>query len=129
VTEINHTHGHTPDSGQAPLPGFLARLLAAPKSRPRPARAPAGRAPSAYAAAVLRGELAKLATAKPGTRNDTLNQVAFTLGTHITKGTLSRALAEAALSEVAQRWGGDVGKNLDTIERGLGDGESKGGTR
>ena len=118
------------DTAPAPLPVFLARLLTAPKPRPRPAtRAPAGRAPSAYAAAVLRGELAKLATAKPGTRNDTLNAAAFTLGTHVSKGTLSRALAEAALSEVAQRWGGDVGKSLNTIERGLNDGERKGGTR
>ncbi|HEV2344515.1 MAG TPA: bifunctional DNA primase/polymerase [Actinocrinis sp.] len=119
------------DTVPAVLPCWLARLLAAPKSPPRPARMAhtAARSSSGYGAAVLRGELAKLTSARAGTRNDTLNAVAFTLGTHVARGTLTRALAEAALTQVAERWGTDVSKSLGTIERSLSDGERKAGTR
>ena len=113
----------------APLPAWIRRLLT---PRPRPV-APAGPTPrlrssSGYAAAVLRGELGKLAAAKPGTRNNTLNQVAFTLGRHVARGTLPYALAEVELIAAADRLGGDTAKSHNTIRRALQDGRQKGGT-
>lgn len=113
----------------APLPAWIRRLIDPPK-RPAPAGPPPRfRSPSKYAAAVLHGELDKALTAKPGTRNDTLNRVAFTLGTHITRGTLPADLVERALTEVAHRLGGDVNKSLDTISSGLTSGQQKGAAR
>jgi hypothetical protein len=114
----------------APLPRWLRRLLDPPKPPPRPATPP-GRlaAPSRYAEVVLNGELAKVLAAAPGTRNDTLNTVAFTLGTHVAKGTMPADLAERALAHAADALGGDVAKSLNTIRSALADGQRKGGTR
>jgi len=114
----------------APLPRWLRRLLTPPKPAPRPAPTQGSHgAPSRYAEAVLRGELAKVYAAVPGTRNDTLNAVAFTLGTHVAKGTLPADLAERALTHTAEDLGGDLPKSLATIRSALTAGERKGGTR
>lgn len=115
----------------AALPGWLRRLLQPPTTttaRPAPGIGPYAPG-SKYAEAVLRGELGKVLAAPPGTRNHTLNTVAFTLGTHITKGTVPANVAQRALDEIAQRLGGDVNKSLDTIRRALGDGQRKGTTQ
>lgn len=110
----------------APLPAWIRRLLDPPK-RPTPTGPPPRYcSPSKYADAVLRSELDKVLSAKPGTRNDTLNRVAFTLGTHITRGTLPTDLVERALTEVAHRLGGDMNKSLNTINNGLSAGMQKG---
>ncbi|HEV2636290.1 MAG TPA: bifunctional DNA primase/polymerase [Actinocrinis sp.] len=114
----------------APLPRWLHRLLDPPKPKPRPAPPPgAFKTPSRYAEAVLRGELERILSAVPGTRNDTLNRAAFTLGTHVAKGTLPEALAERALTHAAENLGGNVPKSLATIRSALADGQRKGGTR
>jgi Bifunctional DNA primase/polymerase, N-terminal len=114
----------------APLPRWLHRLLDLPKPPPRPATAPGYlNAPSRYAEVVLREELAKVLAAVPGTRNNTLNTVAFTLGTHVTRGTMTADLAERALTQAAEQLGGNVPKSLNTIRSALADGQRKGGTR
>lgn len=111
----------------SPLPAWIRRL-ADPPQRPAPSGAlPRFRAPGRYAEAVLRGELDKALSARPGTRNDTLNQVAFTLGTHIERGTLPADVVERALEDVAQRLRGDVNKSRNTIRNALSDGRLKGG--
>jgi hypothetical protein len=113
----------------APLPVWITRLIDPPKRQVVAGPLPRFRSPSKYAETVLRGELDKALSALPGTRNDTLNRVAFTLGTHITRGTLPADLVQRALDEVAQRLGGDVNKSLDTIRNGLSAGQQKGETR
>jgi Bifunctional DNA primase/polymerase, N-terminal len=114
----------------APLPRWLHRLLDPPKPPPRPAPKPGQfTGGSKYADAVLRGELDKVLTAVPGTRNNTLNQVAFTLGTHIARGTLPAPVVERALDLVAEHLGGDTAKSLHTIRGALADGQRKGETR
>ena len=113
-----------------PLPRWLHRLLDPPKPPPRPTPPPGYlNALSRYAEFVLRDELAKVLAAVPGTRNDTLNTVAFTLGTHVTRGTMTPDLAERALTQAAENLGGDVAKSLNTIRSALAAGQRKGGTR
>jgi hypothetical protein len=116
-----------------PLPGWIARLLAAPKQRPqaaptRPPNRPAGgpRQPGAYAAKVLREELATILAAKPGTRNDTLNRVAFNLGRHAARGTVPEDLAQDTLDYAVDQLGGDVAKSEATARRSFEDGMQKG---
>lgn len=116
-------------SGREPaaLPAWIRRLIDPPK-RPAPTGPPPKyHAPGRYAETVLRGELDKVLTAKPGTRNDTLNRAAFTLGTHVARGTLPAAVVEHALADVAERLAGDVNKSLNTIRNALSDGQRKGG--
>jgi Bifunctional DNA primase/polymerase, N-terminal len=115
----------------APLPRWLHRLLDPPKPPPRPVAAPGPGAfagGSKYAEAVLRGEVTKALSAQPGTRNDTLNAVAFTLGTHVARGTVPGQLAERALERVAEAFGGNLTKSLTTIRTALADGRRKGAT-
>jgi len=67
----------------AALPPWLARLLTEPPEAPAvpPQWPPADRAQGrAYAMAALRAETERVAAARPGTRNDTLNRAAFSLG-------------------------------------------------
>jgi hypothetical protein len=116
----------------APLPGWLHRLLTAPKAAPaRAGAAPPGKARrrgSAYAEAVLRGELARVLGARPGTRNDTLNKAAFTLGSHAARGTVPEDLARAALDYAVDRLGGDTAKSAATARKAFDDGKQKGAT-
>ena len=118
--------------GASPLPGWLARLLTAPKQRPAtPTRPPSGPGSSprhggAYAAKVLREEIAKVLAARPGTRNHTLNAVAFTLGTHAARGTVPAELSQAALDHAAQALGGDLAKSAGTARAGFAAGLEKG---
>jgi Bifunctional DNA primase/polymerase, N-terminal len=120
------------EPGAVPLPGWLARLLTAPKQRPvTPTRAPRGpssgsRHGGAYATKVLREEIAKVLAARPGTRNDTLNTVAFNLGTHAARGTVPADLARAALDHAVEALGGDTAKSANTAHAGFTAGQEKG---
>jgi hypothetical protein len=72
-----------PRRGPAALPPWLARLVTeSPVTPAVPAQwPPADRAQGrAYAMAALRAETERVAGARPGTRNDTLNRAAFSLG-------------------------------------------------
>jgi hypothetical protein len=121
------------DAPPASLPAWLHRLLTAPKPTPaRPGTSPpagkARRGGSAYAQAVLRGELARILGAAPGTRNDTLNKAAFTLGTHVARGTVPEDLARQALDYAVDRLGGDTAKSAATAAKAFEDGKLKGDT-
>ena len=116
----------TTQSGIQPLPVWIRRLLQPPQRTPPAGPPPKFRSPSKYADTVLRGELAKLLSAPNGTRNDTLNQVAFTLGKHISRGTLPADLVERALSEAAHRAGLSESETAHTIASGLRAGKLKG---
>jgi hypothetical protein len=106
----------------APLPSWLAKLLTPAARPPRrtslPGPADGDRRPR-YFAAALRGELADVAAARPGTRNDTLNRAAFRLGQlaapgHGTLDELSGPLLAAALAA-----GLTEAESLATINSGL----------
>ena len=115
----------------APLPGWLARQLTATKHRPAPTRPPGKptngpRPGGAYAATVLREELAKILAAAPGTRNDTLNKVAFNLGRHAARGTVPEPLAWETLDYAVGRLGGDTAKSETTARTAFARGQAKG---
>jgi len=111
----------------AELPRWIRRLIDPPK-RPAPTGPPPRfHAPGKYADKVLNGELAKVLTAKAGTRNDTVNRVAFTLGTHIVRGTLPLDLVERTLTAAALRTGLSETEAERTITSGLAAGQQKGG--
>jgi hypothetical protein len=117
-----------PDADPAPLPGWLTERLADPD--PATAGAAPGSpgelgvaAPSAYAAAALRGELDRVLAAGEGTRNHTLNTAAFALGQLTAAGLLSRQLAEDALTLAGQGIGLSARECAATIRSGLDSGE------
>ncbi|MFJ7278136.1 bifunctional DNA primase/polymerase [Kitasatospora sp. NPDC098663] len=96
------------DTSPAPLPDWIARLLA---PAPRPA-APVLRAchrttgtRPAYVDAALRNETANVSTAPEGTRNWTLTRAARALGRFVANGKLGRTEVENALKGAAEQAG------------------------
>jgi hypothetical protein len=106
----------------APLPGWIGALLddgpAAPVSG-RTVSLPDGAQGPAYAIAALRDETRLVAVAVPGTRNDTLNRAAFSLGQLAAAGLLPPLTVETALSEAAERAGLPEGEARRTIRSGM----------
>lgn len=98
------------DSDPVPMPKWLADLADPPRivqkiSRPAsPARYHGGR-PGSYAMAALTSELDRVLSATRGTRNDTLNRSAFSLGQLVGGGVLAQETAETALRDAADRIG------------------------
>jgi hypothetical protein len=84
----------------APLPESLLRELDRPTPR-RVRKAVLQTGTSRYAGAALRYETEAVRTAAPGTRNDTLNRAAFSLGQLVTAGLLAREAVEAGLTGAA----------------------------
>ncbi|MBF0171497.1 MAG: DUF3987 domain-containing protein, partial [Nitrospinae bacterium] len=78
----------------------------------------------AYADAALRGEVAKVAAAPPGCRNDTLNTAAFALGTLIGSGQLAQETAESRLMAAAMAAGLTEREARATIASGINAGVS-----
>jgi Bifunctional DNA primase/polymerase, N-terminal len=122
-----HADGHRYRWGTrhrpAPLPSWLAQLLTATAPRP-PRRAPlpspaSGHRAQRYLAAALRGELAYVAAARPGTRNDTLNRAAFRLGQLAGAGHGSLDVLTAPLLDAALTAGLTEPEALATINSGL----------
>lgn len=74
---------------------------------------------NAYVDAAVDRELADLAGAPMGTRNNALNDAAFSIGTIVGAGALSEAEARALLQDVARGWGRDWSRCCKTIENGL----------
>jgi hypothetical protein len=106
-----------------PLPGWIADLL---RSEPPPGSAVNWRNPvsnsaqgTAYAMAALREEARLVAAAKPGTRNDTLNRAAFSLGQLIAADLLSHLAVIKALAGAAERAGLPAGEARRTIRSGI----------
>src|SRR5262249_2571327 len=92
----------------APLPGWIARALTQPPP-PQAAPAPLPRNgtlhPVGYALAALREETTRVAAAPEGTRNDTLNRAAFSLGQLVAGGCLPDDAVTAALASAARESG------------------------
>lgn len=105
-----------------PLPRWIAGLLDdEPPSAAAglPAPVPAGARGTAYAMAALRDETRMVATARPGTRNDTLNRAAFSLGRLVAAGLLPPLAVVTALASAAERAGLPAGEAQRTIRSGL----------
>jgi hypothetical protein len=95
------------DRPAAPLPGWLAQLLAPPPSGLTPATA--GRlvpASPGYGAAAIAGEVARVLHAPVGQRNAALNRAAWNLARHVATGHLPRPVVEDALCAAGQAAGG-----------------------
>lgn len=73
---------------------------------------------AAYVNAAVDAELSELASTPHGARNNALNDAAFSLGTLVGAGALSRGDAESALESVALQWP-KPSLSKGTIKRGL----------
>jgi hypothetical protein len=112
-----------------PFPAWLVPLLSPPVP-PVPAQAPrrpadsppglpTGAAGRAYALAALREETRRVAAAYPGTRNDTLNRAAFSLGQLVAAGLLPPLPVLTALADAAARAGLPEEEARRTIRSGF----------
>lgn len=103
----------------ADAPAWLLDLLL-PKSAPAHTQYSLSAAThNAYVDAAVDRELADLSGAPMGTRNNALNDAAFSIGTIVGAGALSEAEARALLQDVARGWGRDWSRCCKTIENGL----------
>ncbi|KAA3504382.1 ATPase [Rhizobium rhizogenes] len=103
----------------ADAPAWLLDLLL-PKSAPAHTQYSLSAATNnAYVDAAVDRELADLAGAPMGTRNNALNDAAFSIGTIVGAGALSEGEARALLQDVARGWGRDWSRCCKTIENGL----------
>jgi hypothetical protein len=109
------------------VPAELRRLLAPPPAtrttRP-PAPTTTGRA-GGYGRAALAGERAAVATAQPGSRNQSLNRAAFNLGQLVAAGLLDVDQVRTVLLAAALEAGNPPAKAHATIESGLRGGAAK----
>jgi hypothetical protein len=113
----------------APLPSWLGRLVAespAAPAVPAPRLPPGERTLSrAYAMAALRAETERVAEARPGTRNDTLNRAAFSLGQLVTAGLLPPIPVITGLISAAMQAGLSEEEASRTVRSGLAGGARK----
>jgi hypothetical protein len=113
----------------ATLPPWLGRLITgSPMPPPVPAQwtAPADRAQGrAYALAALRAETERVAAARPGTRNDTLNRAAFSLGQLVTAGLLPPIPVITGLISAARHAGLPEEEAVRTVRSGMAGGARK----
>jgi len=111
-----------------PLPPWIARLLAdspAPPEAAPPLPPPDGPRGRAYALAALREETNRVATARPGTRNDTLNRAAFSLGQLVAAQLLPPLPVMTALADAAACAGLPDDEARRTIRSGMAAGAKK----
>jgi hypothetical protein len=104
-----------------PLPPWISGLLgdAPSPAAGRPAGASRSTPGTAYAMAALREETRLVATARPGTRNDTLNRAAFSLGQLAASGLLPPLAVVTALASAAERAGLPEDEARRTIRSGM----------
>ncbi len=103
----------------ADAPAWLLDLLL-PKSAPTHTQySPSSATNNAYVDAAVDRELADLAGAPMGSRNNALNDAAFSIGTIVGAGGISEAEARALLQDVARGWDRDWSRCCKTIENGL----------
>lgn len=107
------------------LPGWLIELLRPPPIPKRNPVRPSGQLahPDRWTSAAVDGELHRLKTATVGTRNDTLNRIAFRLGQIVGTGRLNQDTAERLLVEGALEIGLGEREALATVHSGLEAGE------
>jgi Bifunctional DNA primase/polymerase, N-terminal len=116
------------DAPIAVLPEWIGALLRPMEDRPvageplslatalGPVRSQLG---GAYAHSALERECARVAAARVGTRNDTLNRAAYSLGTLVGSGLLDRAEVELELTRAALAAGLDARETASTVRSGL----------
>jgi hypothetical protein len=119
----------------APLPPWLARLIRDAHEPPTaPAAAPGQRAGPpfadqaqgrAYALAALRSETDRVASARPGTRNDTLNRAAFSLGQLVAAGLVPPIPVITSLIGAARHAGLPEDEAVRTVRNGMAAGARK----
>jgi hypothetical protein len=111
-----------------PLPGWIARLLTEEPALPESARTlplldrAQGRA---YALAAFREETRRVADARVGTRNDTLNRAAFSLGQLVAAGLIPPLPVMTGLADAAARAGLPADEARRTIRSGMAAGARK----
>lgn len=101
----------------APFPEELLRKLERPASRQEPTDR--GCVGNRYAAAALRRESRAVRSALEGTRNETLNKAAFSLGQLISMGLIDRSTVEAELLDAALEAGLGEREILTTLRSGI----------
>ena len=113
----------------APLPSWLAQLV---RDSYGPPEGPAARLPvddrgqgRAYAMAALRAETERVAAARPGTRNDTLNRAAFSLGQLVAAGLLPPIPVITSLIDAARYAGLAQDEAVRTVRSGMAAGARK----
>lgn len=107
----------------ADAPAWLLDLVVR-KVAPTSTYTPSGQVTnSAYVNAAVDRELADLAGAPMGSRNNSLNDCSFALGTFVGAGALPESEARALLQDVARGWGRDWARCAKTIENGLAAGQ------
>ena len=108
------------DNPVAPLPAWVESLIVKHNAVTRvELSAPTERPSNAYVNAALEDEANNVATAQEGTRNDTLNRAAFSLGTLVSAGVLDQELARSRLMDAATAAGLDETEAHKTIASGL----------
>jgi Bifunctional DNA primase/polymerase, N-terminal len=111
-----------------PLPTWLARLLAQEPELPettRPLPALDRSQGRAYAVAAFREQTRRVAQARVGTRNDTLNRAAFSLGQLVAAGLIPPLPVMTGLAEAAARAGLPQDEARRTIRSGMAAGARK----
>jgi hypothetical protein len=113
----------------APLPDWLARLVrdtyvppAVPEQRLPVTDRAQGRA---YAMAALRAETERVAAARPGTRNVTLNRAAFSLGQLVAAGLIPPLPVITSLIDAARYSGLPEDEAIRTVRSGMAAGARK----
>jgi hypothetical protein len=106
------------------LPEWILELLAERERRPTPSTPPV-RSSGPWVRAALDGELGRVRAAVEGTRNDTLNRVAYRLGQIVGAGVLPEADVEHALVNEALAIGLGEREAIRTVRSGLTAGESR----
>ena len=115
--------------GPAPLPSWLAQLV---RDSYVPPAVPAQRLPvtdsaqgRAYAMAALRAETERVASARPGTRNVTLNRAAFSLGQLVAAGLIPPLPVITSLIDAARYAGLPQDEAIRTVRSGMEAGANK----
>lgn len=112
----------TDDVPLAEVPTWITTLLRPPeptREQLRPARPGPSELGNPYARAALGRETAHVAAAKPGQRNHTLNQAAYSLGRLIADGLLDRSQVEGQLTLAAQAAGLGHAEAEATLRSGI----------
>lgn len=96
----------TRDVPVQPLPDWITDILDPPRPVHTPGRAgPMPKAGGPYAAAALRNSIERLLGAQPGSRNDSLNATAYSLGRLVGAGILDATTVTTALERAAEAIG------------------------
>ena len=107
----------------AELPNWLVERLTREPSRPAFPPPEAGTVPDRWAERALTGELERLHATPEGSRNDTLNRIAFRLGQIVGAGGLDEDRVSSVLVEGAQAIGLSEREATLTVRSGLSAGE------